>query len=147
MTPTRRGMSRATDSDPGSSARSGNPAAAGSSADHRWTLTALVLGHKRFAAGSIVVVLALIAATIVTTVSSPSRQPLSDSASCTQWAAGTPAQKIAYSHLYINEYGRFPNTARYATAVEAAINKACTTASYLGEADDISVLASLRHAF
>ena len=85
--------------------------------------------------------------TIVTTVSSPSRQPLSDSASCTQWAAGTSAQKIAYSHLYIIEYGRFPNTARYAAAVETAINKACTKASYLGQADDISVLASLRHAF
>jgi hypothetical protein len=140
-------MRRATHSDPGSTARSGNPVAAGSSADHRWTLTALVLAHKRVAAGSIAIVLALIAATIVTTVSSPSRQPLSDSASCTQWAAGTPAQKIAYSHLYINEYGRFPNTARYAAAVETAINKACTTASYLGEADDISLLASLRHAF
>ena len=71
MTPARRGMSRATNSDPGSSARSGNPAAAGSSADHRWTVTALVLGHKRVAAASIVVVLALIVVTIVTTVSSP----------------------------------------------------------------------------
>jgi hypothetical protein len=139
-------MSRATNSDPGTSP-SGSSAAIGASAEHRWSITALVLAHKRVAAASIAVVLALIAATIVTTVSSPSRQPLSDSASCTQWAAGTPAQKIAYSHLYINEYGRFPNTARYATAVEAAINKACTTASYLGEADDISVLASLRHAF
>jgi hypothetical protein len=147
MTPARRGMSRALNSDPGTSARSGGSAAAGSSADHRWTLTALVLGHKRVAAGSIVVVIALIAVTIFTTVSSPSRQSLSDSASCTQWAAGTPAQKIAYSHLYINEYGRFPNTARYAAAVETAIDTACTKASYLGEADDISVLASLRHAF
>jgi hypothetical protein len=140
-------MSRATNSDPGNSAPSGNPATSGSNADHRWTLTALVLAHKRVAAGSIAAVIALIAVTIVTTVSSPSRQPLSDSASCTQWAAGTPAQKIAYSHLYINEYGRFPNTARYAAGVETAINKACTTASYLGEADDMSVLAGLRHAF
>jgi hypothetical protein len=140
-------MSTATNSDPDTSPPSGDPAASGSSAEHRWTLTALVLAHKRVAAGSIAIVLALIAATIVTTVSSPSRQPLSDSASCTQWAAGTPAQKIAYSHLSINEYGRFPNTARYAAGVETAINKACTTASYLGEADDISLLASLRHAF
>jgi hypothetical protein len=139
-------MSGATNSDP-STAPSGNPAASGPGADHRWTLTALVLAHKRVAAGSIVVVLAVIAVTIATTVSSPSRQPLSDSASCTQWAAGTPAQKIAYSHLYINEYGRFANTARNAADVETAINKACTKASYLGEADDMSVLASLRHAF
>ena len=134
-------MTSATNSDPG------DTAASGASAHERWTLTSLMLGHKRVAAGSIVLVLAVIAVTIVTTVSSPSRQPLSASASCTQWAAGTSAQKIAYSHLYINEYGRVPNTARYAAAVETAINKACTKASYLGEADDISVLASLRHAF
>jgi hypothetical protein len=106
-----------------------------------------MLRHKRVAAGSIALVLALIAVTIVTTVSSPRREKLSDSASCTQWAAGAPAQKIAYSHLYINEYGRFPNTAHYAAVVKVAINKACTQASYLGEADDVSVLASLRHAF
>jgi hypothetical protein len=140
-------MSRATNSDPGIGAPSGNPAASGPSADHRWTVTALVRAHKRVAAASIVIVLALVVVTIVTTVWSSSRQPLSDSASCTQWAAGTPAQKLAYSHLYINEYGRSPNTALYAAALEAAINKACIKASYLGEADDASVLASLRHAF
>ncbi len=139
-------MSGATDTDPGS-ASPGAPAAPGPSAGHRWTFTGLVLGHKRLAAAAIVVVVALIAVTLLTTVSSPSRQPLSDSASCTQWAAGTSAQKTAYSHLYIDEYGRFANTARNAAAVETAIDKACTKASYLGEADDISVLASLRHAF
>jgi hypothetical protein len=140
-------MSGATNSDPGNGAPSDHPAAPGPSADHRWTLTALVRAHKRVAAGSIAVVLAVIAVTIVTTVSSPSRQPLSDSASCTQWAAGTPAQKLAYSHLYINEYGRFANTARDAATVETTIDKACTKASYLGEADDVSVLAGVRHAF
>ncbi len=140
-------MRTATNSDPGNSAQSGRDAPSEASAGHRWTFTALALAHKRVAAASIVVVLAVIAVTLVTTVSSPTRQPLSDSASCTQWAAGTPAQKSAYSHLYINEYGRSPNTARNAASVETAINKACTTASYLGQADDISVLASLRHAF
>lgn len=140
-------MGRATNSDPGDDAHSDDPAASGVSAEHRWTLTALARKHKRVAAASTAVVLAVIAVTIVTTVSSRGRESLSDSASCTQWAAGTPAQKIAYSHVYINEYGRFANTARNAVAVETAINKACTKASYLGEADDISVLASLRHAF
>ena len=140
-------MTRAAHSDPADS-EPGEIDAPGSLADRRrWTLTSLALRHKRVAAGSIVLLVALIVATIVTTVSSPSREPLSDSASCTQWAAGTPAQKLAYSHLYINEYGRSPNTAHYAAAVETAINKACTRASYLGEADDVSVLASLRHAF
>jgi hypothetical protein len=121
--------------------------ASGSSADHRWTLTSLMLRHKRVAAASIVLVLAAIAATLATTVSSPSRQPLSDSATCTQWAAATPGQKLAYAHVYINEYGRFANTARNAASVEKTIDKRCTKASYLGEADDVSVLASLRNAF
>jgi hypothetical protein len=140
-------MSGATNSDPGSSAPSGNPAASGPTAGDRWTFRSFVLAHKRVAVGSIVVLLVVIVVTIVTTVSSPSRQPLSDAASCTQWAAGTSAQKVAYSHLYINEYGRFANTAPNAAAVETAINKACIKASYLGEADDMSVLAGLRHAF
>jgi hypothetical protein len=134
-------MTSATNSDPG------DPAASGSSADHRWTLTLLMRRHKRVAAGLIALVLVLIAATLVTTISSPSRQPLSDSASCSQWAAGTTGQKSAYAHVYINEHGRFANTARNAASVETAINKACTKASYLGEADDVSILAALRKAF
>ena len=125
----------------------GDAAAPSSSSGHRWTLMSLMVRHKRVAAVSIVLVVAAIAATLITTVSSPSRQPLSDSATCTQWAAATPGQKIAYAHLYINEYGRFANTARKAASVEAAINRQCTRASYLGEADDMSILASLRNAF
>lgn len=92
-------------------------------------------------------VLVLVGLTIVTTVSSQSRQTLSDSATCTAWAAATPRQKIAYSHLYIDEHGAFANTAHNANTVQSEINTECTHASYLGEADDISVLASLRGAF
>ena len=36
---------------------------------------------------------------------------------------------------------------RRAAGVQAEIDRACTHASYLGEADDISILASLRHSF
>jgi hypothetical protein len=122
-------------------------AAPGSSASPPWSLMSLIRAHRRASAGAIVFVLLVVAVTIVTTVSSPTRAPLSDSASCSQWAAATPAQKIAYSHVYINEYGAFANTNRNADAVEAAIDKSCVRAAYLGEADDISVLASLRHAF
>jgi hypothetical protein len=125
----------------------GDSAPSGPSANHRWTLTSLVLRHKRVAAVSIVIVLGAVAATLITTVSSPSRQPLSDSASCTQWAAASPGQKIDYAHLYINEYGRFANTAGNAASVEKAIDRQCTKASYLGEADDMSILGSLRNAF
>ena len=137
-------MESARPTDPGDGAASGSR---GSSADHRWSITSLALAHKRVTAASLVIVLALVVVTIVTTVSNPRRQPLSDSATCSQWAAGTPAQKIGYSHLYINEYGRVPNTVREARAVETSINKACTKASYLGEADDLSVLAGIRHEF
>ncbi len=127
----------------------GEPAAAasGPSDQQRWSLRSLILRHKRASAALVGFLLAAIAVTVVTTISNPSRQPLSDSATCTQWAAATSAQKIAYSHVYINEYGAFPNTDRAATAVETAIDKDCTRASYLGEADDVSILASLRHAF
>jgi hypothetical protein len=113
----------------------------------RWTLASLVRRHPRVAGASLALVIVLVAVTILTSVSDPHRQPLSDSASCSQWAAATRAQQTAYAHLYINEYGRFANTAGHAAALTAAIDKACTHASYLGEADDISILASLRHAF
>ncbi len=135
-------MTMTTDSDP-AAAVSGP----GSSDQQRLTLRSLILRHKRASAALVGVLLVVIAVTVVTTISNPSRQPLSDSATCSQWAAAAPAQKIAYSHVYINEYGAFPNTDRAATAVEMAIDKDCTRASYLGEADDVSILASLRHAY
>lgn len=131
-------------------ADSGSDAAAlpGTSAGYRWTVTSVARRHKRVAAGALAVVVAVIAVTLITTVSSSARrQPFSDAASCTQWAAGTRGQKLAYAHLYIDEYGRFADTARNAARVEAAIDRACTKASYLGEADDLSVLAGIRHAF
>jgi len=108
---------------------------------------ALIRAHKGASAVSIAVVLAFIVLTIVTTVSSPSRQPLSDSATCSQWAAATPAQKIAYAHVYIDEYGAFADTTRAAETVETTIDNECIRAAYLGEADDVSVLASIRHSF
>ncbi|HEY3772369.1 MAG TPA: hypothetical protein VGL69_05205 [Solirubrobacteraceae bacterium] len=125
----------------------GHDATPGSRTAARWTLASLVRRHPRVAGASLALVIVLVAVTILTSVSDPHRQPLSDSASCSQWAAATPAQQTAYAHLYINEYGRFANTAGHAAALTAAIDKACTHASYLGEADDISILASLRHAF
>lgn len=102
---------------------------------------------RRIAAGAVLLVAVLVAVTILTTVSDPRRQPLSDSASCSQWTAATPAQQLGYAHLYIDEYARFANTTAKALAVKASIDHACTSAAYLGEADDVSVLAALRRAF
>ena len=133
-------MTSATDSDPA------NPAPDGD-AGERWTLTALIRRHARLAAASLALVIVLVAVTLLTEVSSPRRVALSDAASCAQWAAATPSQQIAYSHLYIDEHGRFADTAAHAAGVRTEIERACTHASYLGEADDISIIAGLRHAF
>ncbi|MGH2910780.1 MAG: hypothetical protein ACRDK8_15990 [Solirubrobacteraceae bacterium] len=134
-------MTSTTDTDPGGSA------APGPGGPERWTLTSLMRRHPRVTAASVAVVVIVVAVTLLTTFSGARRQPLGDSASCSQWAAATAAQQTAYSHVYINEYGRVANTAQNAAAVRAAIGKACTHASYLGEAGDITVLAGLRHAF
>lgn len=134
-------MTSTTDTDPGGSATPGP------GTEERWTLTALIRRHPRVTAGCLALVIVLVAVTLLTTVSSPHRVAISDSASCSQWAAATPAQQIAYSHLYIDEYGRVADTAGNAAAVRTAIHRACTHASYLGEADDISIIAALRHAF
>jgi hypothetical protein len=134
-------MTRVTNSD------SGGGGAPGSSADEQWSLTSLVRRHQRTAAAGLAVVVVLVAITIFTTISNPHRQALGNSASCSQWSAATPAQQIAYSHTYINEFGAFANTAANAAAVKARIDRACTKASYLGEADDISVIGALKKAF
>jgi hypothetical protein len=134
-------MTSTTDTDPGGSA------APGPGAEERWTLTALIRRHPRVTAGSLALLIVLVAVTLLTTVSSPQRVAISDSASCSQWAAATPAQQTAYSHLYIDEHGKFADTAAQAAAVRRAIDRACTHASYLGEAEDVSIIASLKHAF
>ena len=128
-------------------ATDGGPGAAGSGAPPGWSLTSFMLAHKRASAASIVVVLALIVATVLTTVANPARAPLTDASTCSAWAAGTGAQKIAYALVYIGEYGGGPDTRRTAQTVVTTIDNECVRASYLGEADDVSILASLRHAF
>jgi hypothetical protein len=117
------------------------------SVDERWTLTSLLRRYPRVAAASALVVAAAVAVTILTTVGNARPQPLANSASCSQWAAATRAEQLAYSNLYIDEYGGFADTARRANEVRAQIGRACTHASYLGEADDITILAAQRHSF
>jgi hypothetical protein len=113
----------------------------------RWTLTSLLRRHPRVTAASFLAVVAGIAVTVLTTVGSARPQPLANSASCSQWAAATRSEQLAYSHLYIDEYGRLADTTRHAEAVREQIARACTHASYLGEADDITILAAKRHSF
>src|SRR6202012_3284793 len=111
------------------------------SVDERWNLLSLLRRHPRVTAASLLAVVAAVAVTILTTVGNARPQPLANAASCAQGAAATRSEQLAYSNLYIDEYGRFADTARRADEVRAQISRACTHASYLGEADDITILA------
>ncbi len=115
--------------------------------DERWSIMSLLRRHPRVSAASLVVVAVAVAVTVLTAVADPHPQALSSSSSCSQWAAATAAEQLAYSHLYIDEYGSFADTARDAARVRTQIGRACTHASYLGEADDITILAAKRHSF
>ncbi len=134
-------MTTVTDSQPG------DATASGPSPPQRLTLKSLVARHKRASAAVIALLVVLAALAIGSAVSGSGRQALSDAATCSQWGAATSAQKIAYAHVYIGEYEAVPDTAPYAGAVKASIDRACVRAAYLGEADDVSVLAAMRHAY
>ena len=111
------------------------------------TLRGAIRAHKRLFAAAMVVVIVAVGFTVLTTVfSSPSSAgPLSDASTCSQWSSATTAQQTAYSHLYINEH----RDAGFLSvpAVTSAIHSDCVTAAYLGESDDVSVVAALNHAF
>jgi hypothetical protein len=108
---------------------------------------ALIAQHKRGSALIAAAVLAVIALTVATTLTGANPSPLSDSTTCSAWAAASTAQKTAYAHLYINEYGDYANTDANAAAVRADVNQNCVRAAYLGEADDVTVLSALHHEF
>ena len=117
------------------------------SAPEEFSLASVIVEHKRGAAAIAVVVLALIAVTIVPSLTGSSSAALSDSASCSQWAAATPGEQDAYARLYLNEYLAVPDTPANVTTVRARINNACVRAAYLGEADEVTVVAAFRHQF
>lgn len=123
------------------------PAASGLSATPRSALWSFMLEHRGATVVATALILVLIATTVVTAFVGTKEGALNDATTCSEWAAATSSQQLAYSHLYINEYTSTPNTAFYADAVRTAINKDCVQAAYLGEADDVSVLAAIRHAF
>jgi hypothetical protein len=72
---------------------------------------------------------------------------LSDSSSCSQWGAATPTQQAAYARLYEREHEAGLSGAVSATNIASAITQACTHAAYLGESDDVSVIAGINHQF
>jgi type II secretory pathway pseudopilin PulG len=103
--------------------------------------------HKAASAVVIAVVLLLVAFTAAAAVSSSSNAALSDATSCTQWASASAAQQSTYAQLYFAEHGGLASGANDPTSIRSAINSACSQAAYLGESDDVSVLAAVRHNF
>ncbi|MGO9821314.1 MAG: hypothetical protein ACLPTJ_11770 [Solirubrobacteraceae bacterium] len=118
-----------------------------SSAPEPFSLSALIAEHKRATAAIVGVFLLMIAITVVPALAGSSSSSISDSATCSQWAAAPSSQQTAYGHLYLKEYHPAPNTDSNAAEVAQTISKACVQAAYLGEADDLSVLAAFRHDF
>jgi hypothetical protein len=118
-----------------------------SSAPEPFSISALITEHKRVAAAIVGVFVLMIAVTVVPALAGSSPGAISDSATCSQWAAAPSAQQTAYGHLYLKEYRPAPDTAANAAEVAETISKACVRAAYLGEGDDLSVLAAFRHDF
>lgn len=113
----------------------------------RPTLRGVIVRYKGASAVVAVVVLLLVAFTAAAAVSSSSNAALSDSTSCSQWASATGSQQNTYAQLYFAEHGGLPNAANDPTGIRSAINSACAEAAYLGESDDVSVLAASRQNF
>jgi len=103
--------------------------------------------HKGASAGAIALLFVLVAVTVAPAFLSSTGGALRDSASCSEWSSASQAQQNTYSHLYLNEYGALPSGARDANSIKSAINNACIHAAYLGEADDVSVVAAIKHQY
>jgi hypothetical protein len=126
------------------SSTSGEGAARGAAVAGQPTLWRLMRGHRRASAAVIVVVLLAAALTVLTAVSRSGAVALTDSTSCSGWTAASPVQQTAYARRYVDEHRGTPRGARDARAVTLAIDASCTHAAYLGESDDMSVVAAIR---
>jgi hypothetical protein len=128
-----------TNSAPGDTGGSGPTAEPG--------VSALILAHKRAAAVVVAIVLFAIAITVVPALAGSNSGALNDATTCSQWAAASAGQKSAYAQRYLDEYGSFSGAGRNLNAVQNTITQRCVRAAYLGEADDVSVLAAVRRDF
>ncbi|MEO6859254.1 MAG: hypothetical protein ABI323_11835 [Solirubrobacteraceae bacterium] len=104
--------------------------------------------HKGASVGGVALLLVLAAVTIAPAfLPSSAGGALNDSSSCSAWASARPAEQSAYSELYLKEHADLPDGAILPRSVMSAITNACSHAAYLGEADDMSVIAALRHEY
>jgi hypothetical protein len=118
-----------------------------SASPERPSVRTIVRRHKAATAGAIAVVLVLLGAMVAAALPSAKAGALTDSSTCSAWSSATQAQRSAYAHLYITEHGSSVSGGLGAANVESTINGDCNHAAYLGEADDISIVAALNHAF
>jgi hypothetical protein len=118
-----------------------------SSAPEPFSITALIATHKRATAAIAGVFVLMIAVTVLPALAGSKAGSISDTATCSEWEAASSSQQTAYGHLYLREYRPAPDTASNAAEVAQAISKACIQAGYLGEADNLSVLAAFKHQF
>jgi hypothetical protein len=108
---------------------------------------ALLLAHRVASAGGLVLLLVVAAVMAAPAFSSSSAGPLSDSASCSEWATTSQAQRSAYARLYLNEHISLLGTVPTAPSIESAINTGCTRAGYLGEGDEVTVVGAIKHQY
>jgi hypothetical protein len=107
------------------------------------SLRTIIARHKRETAVVVALVIVLIGTMAATALPSSRATALSDTSTCSEWASGGQSQQAAYARLYVTEYAG----SRSSGSIESALNSACTHAAYLGEADDISLVAAMNHAF
>jgi hypothetical protein len=111
-----------------------------------WRLKAVILRHKAASIGSAAVLL-IVLSTLASVLLPGGGGALSDAASCSAWASASQSQQNTYSQLYLNEHGRLPSGAGDVTGVRSAINNDCIKAAYLGESDDVTIIAAIQHAY
>ena len=121
--------------------------AAGPSASSNQGLSGLILAHKRATAIVVGIVLVLIAISVLPAVLGSSSGALNDATTCSEWAAASGDQQVAYAQLFLRENGSLTNAGQTAAAVQNTVSQGCVRAAYLGEADDVSVIGAVNKAF
>jgi hypothetical protein len=129
-----------------SNSRSGD-AVPGRSVYEMPTLWGVVRAHKRISAAVLAALVVIVGLAVAAAVASSHAKPtaLTDASTCSQWSSAGRATQTAYSRRYIGEHA----DAGFLTVagVTSAIHADCVTAAYLGESDDVSIVAAIKHAF
>jgi ABC-type transport system involved in cytochrome c biogenesis permease component len=121
--------------------------AAGPDVSSNQGLSGLILAHKRATAIVAGIVLVLIVISVLPAVLGSSSGALNDATTCSEWAAASGDQKVAYAQLFLRENGSLTNAGQTPAAVQNTITQGCVRAAYLSEADDISVIGAVNKAF